>query len=597
MSVLTLSVRSSPTVEIVVNSSVHTNHSEYFTDDQSVLPAKFVGAAEKLFEQGLPDPRGGEYHEAEIKTSGVWGNTQNIKIHCWLMKQKNSEGENLCVGWNGLVYPVIAVGAKADLRADVLEMIRKDEEARKTYQADRSNFPFNRFDIATPNGISAQPQELLPMKAVLLWRLGQKQLAGKVWNAWKVGTDFSENSNYYIDDPYLKLSVDWSWALFDRAVTEEMQGNNKTAVRDARLLASIQDKIEAVAAARGFKLRETFNNEKPRYLSFLAPLPILLQELERRNASLDKKTPSLSEITAISNSDEKIRQLINKLEDVSARQEGQPGGVSLGSDEIVKMLIAQGNSAVEPLLQTIEFDDRLTRSVSFHRNFFRSRHLITVAQAAYEAITQILKTNAFISGDTIHQSNLEPADGRKKVVSEIRAYLNKYGSEKPEERWYNILLDDNAPVEQWRLAAANIIYSYPADDVPSDWVFYATPAQSPDSKALILFRGLPLRSKTAPSVSQLFADRVSILSKREDTNSFYTNLSAATNIAMALLIWDSRAGIPVAGSLQKVIEQKFNPANRKLDSNHIATLRSLNIALYLKRAQAGDFDALKEYAD
>ncbi|MEM7312632.1 MAG: hypothetical protein AAF497_05720, partial [Planctomycetota bacterium] len=90
-----------------------------------------------------------------------------------------------------------------------------------------------------------------------------------------------------------------------------------------------------------------------------------------------------------------VNALIRDLEIVSARQLGQPGGVHLGGDPIVRALVDQGADAVEPLLKCLEADNRLTRSVSFGRDFFRRRHLVGVHEAAYSALTGILKTKDF----------------------------------------------------------------------------------------------------------------------------------------------------------------------------------------------------------
>jgi len=53
---------------------------------------------------------------------------------------------------------------------------------------------------------------------------------------------------------------------------------------------------------------------------------------------------------------------------------------------IVQALEQEGESAVEPLLECFANDDRLTRSVSFGRDFQLERNLIPVARAAQAAL-------------------------------------------------------------------------------------------------------------------------------------------------------------------------------------------------------------------
>ena len=74
-----------------------------------------------------------------------------------------------------------------------------------------------------------------------------------------------------------------------------------------------------------------------------------------------------------------VAYLIGQLDEVDARQWSQPGGVSLASDWRVEALIKIGEPAVPALIDCLETDERLTRSVHFWRlqpgpdGAFRSR--------------------------------------------------------------------------------------------------------------------------------------------------------------------------------------------------------------------------------
>jgi hypothetical protein len=76
-----------------------------------------------------------------------------------------------------------------------------------------------------------------------------------------------------------------------------------------------------------------------------------------------------------------IKKLIDSMEYISARQWSQPGGVEISADPIVQQIAQEGDDAVPPLLDVLQNDDRLTRSVGMWRNFFRFRFPVTVHHA------------------------------------------------------------------------------------------------------------------------------------------------------------------------------------------------------------------------
>jgi hypothetical protein len=79
---------------------------------------------------------------------------------------------------------------------------------------------------------------------------------------------------------------------------------------------------------------------------------------------------------------------VAELEEITVRQDGQPGGLSFGLHPIVAELVEIGD--VDALADVLERDERLTRSVSFHRDFKRSRWVAGVHEPAYAALRRIL---------------------------------------------------------------------------------------------------------------------------------------------------------------------------------------------------------------
>lgn len=557
------------------------------------MPELFLSASNKLFEQGLADPRGGEYREVEIVVATLGGTSMTVKIHAWLMPQTRG-AERTCIAWNGLVYAVTSVGEKADLRADVLALLRADEAARAKAKSENLNASFYRPMHAIPNGYSASQEALLPMKAALLLRLGEEELATKIWDAWTIGFADASTNDIYWKDPYLMLASDWAWALFDRAVNSHMKGDDKTALASARLLASIEGEIETEAERRGFKKMDAYEG-KPRYLTFLQPLAALLRDQERRAREGRRSRPSVAEIARNPDKAARINALIDALDEVAARQWGQPGGVDLHDDPVVKMLLAQGEDAVRPLLAVLERDERLTRSVSYHRSFFTHRHLISVAETAYSVLTEILKTTSFARGT--ENINLESAEGRRKLAASIRSYLDRYARGTVEERWYGVLSDDAASVEEWTQAAANIVYVTDYQGTPPAWVFTTAPVPSVRNARAITLRGEPLRAKSSPSVAELFTRRMTELAARKEETQGFQNLNAATNFALALLAWDGQAALPQVRSFQNLLKSRYEAANSPSDVYNRSYLRSMMVSLYLKRFEVKDKTAFVEYAE
>ncbi len=498
------------------------------------LPEKFITATGTLFDQGLADPRDGEYRQIEVVVGSVWGGSGVCKIHGWVLPNKSpNQSERFGIAWNGLIYPLVSVGEPADMNDDVLKLIKQDEDLRARYKLERPGHAFRRLHAAIAESSSVSHETLLPLKASLLLRLGHIDLAEKVWSAWSAGTQD--------DDPYLILSTHWVWALFDRAVTAHMRGDHRLSLQSARSLPA----------------------ERTRF-AFLKPLTQLLADEERRvRDKADARKQAVEETLRIQNPRDRTDALIQHLDEVVALQTGQPGGVDLSESEIVKALIAQGEAAVEPLLNVIENDTRLTRSVSFGRDFHFDRHLIGVHEAAYAALVHILKTSNFITSgsqwETMREGSL---DKRRALAAQIRQYLKEYGGLSLEERWYRILSNDDASADQWLEAVEFIVQS-----------------------------GEALRIKANPTVSELLIRRMRDLAQRGGHESSQLAMQKVVTLALALGTWDGRANnIELRRLMSTLVEQHAKDASKR------SYLIGQIVSLTLKRSELDDNQALTEYA-
>jgi hypothetical protein len=262
----------------------------------------------------------------------------------------------------------------------------------------------------------------------------------------------------------------------------------------------------------------------------------------------------------------RITALIQDLDEVSAFQTGQPGGVDLAEDLTVKALIDEGEPAVEPLLAVLENDQRLTRSVHFWRSFSTHRSILGVHEAAYVALSRILKTYFFGVASTGDDLTAHGIAGRRAVAAQIRQYWNEYGKTPIEERWYRILQDDHESLDQWSQAASRII-------------------ELPDGEAL--------RQKTQPTVSYLLIRRMKEVIERKDEQ-WLTPLRAATDFAVALATWDGANHFDELQQSTKQLEHMF-ATGPNLDRREY--LIGFIVRLYVKRHEIGDREALSAYAE
>lgn len=220
---------------------------------------------------------------------------------------------------------------------------------------------------------------------------------------------------------------------------------------------------------------------------------------------------------------------------------------------------------MELLLDCLEKDKRLTRSVGFGRDFFRGRTVIPVASAARVALQAILYAS-FGGG-----------------ASEMRAYWSKYKGLKLEDRWYATLQDDGAGMGRWVEAAGNIAQPVNQTTYPGTGFSEERPVPT---NAPVRMRGEPLRSKTNPSVTELLARRATEIPAASLGN---YDLSAGCEIGLRLAAWDPAAALAVAKTLTERCRTVTEYSDQKKPLLVVARLT-------LFRMRAGDAQAFEDYA-
>jgi hypothetical protein len=503
----------------------------------AALPRAVAEDIARVFEIGAADPRGLEYREAELDVGEVWGGSRTqVKTHAWLLP-----GAAHAVTWTGIVYRVRSFGAAADARADMEAALREDKASVDKEKKRNPTWQPMRWDHALPEAVSVSHEALTPMRVAMLARLGEGDLASRVWTAWLRGSQQSQEGIFLHH---------WAWAHFDRAVVAHMAGADDVAYESTRILSGVDKAIES-----------------DKY-----PIAELHDDTVRR---LQSKTQhaKLEDVVALPIA-ERIPALVDRLEDVSARQWGQPGGVSLGEDPVVQALVKAGPDAVDPLIDVIEKDTRLTRSVHFWRDFARSRSLLGVHEAAYVALAGIVEMSFFHPAATGDDLSSRGPEIRKKLATELRAYWAKWRGVAIEEKWYRILSDDKETQASWTAAAQSIVQPSNVYVVPGSMVWSTTVTSS--SSGPVGVRGEPLRSKSGPSVSDLLERRVKDLQSEP---------GAACEMALALALWDPKASLPTLSS-------QMQRATAGTDYSRWSCIARVTSA----RVKAGDSAALREYA-
>jgi hypothetical protein len=531
------------------------------------LPTNYVSATALLFEQGLADPRGCEYRTVEIETeTGSGEESGTVETRGWVLP--GDATNRFAITWNGLIYPVVRVGASADLEADVARQITNNTAAwLKVW--------FERHWIS--------PVVRSGMNGCLLLRLGRVDLAARYWQAmpednysqsavfpWpkpnSAPVPSSERKLSEVD-PYLTWASEWARGMFEQALNAHIRGDSRLAWIAIQPLHQAQPKIETACAQRGLKLPPNFGSyqrdAKRPYLNFLDQLPQMRADLERRAQEGPRVSVLATGLNNLTNQSQRIAALIRDLDQVTARSPGLSHTLKLTTDPIVAALIQEGEPAVGPLLDCLEADQRLTRATGLETHFRHHRRTIipvlTVNNAAHAALEQILEAK-FPGG-----------------VKELRAYWRSHGGLTLEERWFALLNEDLAR-GRWLEAATLIVQ--PKKEMPSSANTTANQTNAP-----ALLRGEVLRKKSKPSVSELMARRALEVPEAEP-NAY--NLPAACALGMTLAAWDGPAAVPVL----KTLSQRCAVVMRYTEPHFASWLTKLS----LTREQLGDPDPFAEYA-
>lgn len=409
-------------VSIVVLAS-----STVFAQDGSGPSADESAWIARLFERGLTDPTGKTFVWVQVTVRSCWAYAEPAWRWGWLAP----EAQGAVARVHFLEHDDWIAAPPTDQRR--VPDIGFVEQSRAMADADAT----------------ARTQTLpMPIAARVAWlhRLGHTELAARLLRRARssIAVPTGEPAATGLDK---LLGLDLGWSAFDRAVNAFILGADHEALRHVERLA----------------------RRYPAELDAYGAGTALLADLRRREAAGTLGCPVLEEPPAEVAGwpiDRRVAWLIAQLDQCQARQWTQPDEVSMASDWRVAALIEIGEPAVPALIDVIDSDERLTRSIHFWRDFDSNRTLLTVREAAHEAVTSILRTRAFDPRGTGDSFSARGREHAKAAAERLRAYWKEYGGRPFARRMYDVLVDSKAAPDIWLEAATNLA-ALPRDAKPT----------------------------------------------------------------------------------------------------------------------------------
>ena len=541
---------------------------EPWTPPRTSLPKAFSPAVETLFEQGLADPRGCEYRSIRIPVGSLMGRFADpFQTTGWVTPAAEGEPRH-AIAWNGLIYPLDGPGEPADLDADIRALHEFPTSKRPIFWLIRGkNDERESVTLGSPQ----------PIQVCLLFRFGRVDLAEALWarvvRSYTPDPD-SPAAKVDFSSPYLSylpLATDFAWFRFSRALGAHAIGDDPSALADLRALDAFREAVDAKAdelQLQGRKESPGGRKMGSPYIEFLDQLPELLADQERRARERANPLPPPA-------GGEKVTPLIRDLDQVTITIWNSPGGAYLGGSPAIKGLIAIGDDAVEPLIQVLRSDNRLTRAVTPARFPMRGAWVLGVDRPAYDALQGILKTTQFASPASDQESGELPS--RAVIADRIQAYWDKNKRLSAPERWYRALADDRAGVNAWLEAAGYITQPKNVTTIGGRpggaEMTRVEPVASEEKPPL---RGESLREGHSPTVTELMIRRLQSISDDPKNRKF--GIQRAVPMAKFLTAWDPAAAAPALDGLIRTGEE-LRAQDRAKNPRPLTTLDDLTAAL------------------
>lgn len=375
---------------------------------------------DELLRERLFDPRGAERVQIMAAIHTVTADFEILPRGGWLVRGKEGEPDRVYFTdgeWT-------AVDPDMDMEVTPVDF-RKT--CRTAYTSKRFSDKFEEARVLLADGVIRNGSEDL-VNAAWLHRLGDDHLAALAL----------AESRHWSGDPVAKMREDLAWWAFDSLVHAYMV------------------RFDEEALEHGERLLRLYPEEAAR----IGQGAWIVDELRRRklHGTFDTDPPPRPDGFAAWETKRKIAWLIAALDEVAVLQDGSPGGVDLASDPVVQDLIGLGDAAVPDLLDALENDGRLTRSVHYWREFVTGRTVLGVREAALTALMSILRIQAFSPSVTGDDFTSRGEEAGRQTAGRLRAYWASHGAFPLDERMMRTLADPGAGFPARSEAAANLAH-------------------------------------------------------------------------------------------------------------------------------------------
>ncbi len=353
-----------------------------------------VEVARFLFEEaGAPDPRGCPRHRVAITVSDLLGRVRAVTTTAWVLPQPAADGRRFVIAPDGLVY----------LAHAVRERVADDDRSLLAEQSPRES------ELEVPVGIA----ELLMLRA------GVAPLAAGAPTPADAGEVRSQQRSF---------ASWWAWLQMERAAAAHGRGDDPLALHDLESLAGL-------AADHGWALIRRSERFGEVFGAGTEELEALLSD-QRRRARIRRENGDERASGAVQNSREaSVPELIERLDQVAVPVDRNawpsapfPLDWLLTQQPVLQALIAIGDAAVEPLIEVLETDERLTRTVlAFQPQMTHQLTVLEVPEAALAALRAILHRDFDVRVPNTGDFRERMRHRRLAQAAAIRAYWARSG--------------------------------------------------------------------------------------------------------------------------------------------------------------------------
>ena len=277
---------------------------------------------------------------------------------------------------------------------------------------------------------------------------------GRTWKRRDILTEL-DNSPLIHAAWLCKLGQNQLAAKLLKRARSQANGNDKQMVASlrkqlagalfAKLASAYQVKADRAAIFAGGRLQRLYSNEVKQYHPQSTVILAALAK-RKREKRLGQSLPITPKGFATWKPERHIAHLIRTLEDANP----------IRGDRRISELVKLGDAAVPILIDTIESDPRLTRSVT-PQSFFEEWRpkVITVRQAAMTAVQEIIQVRAFDQVSAAGGVDLTPTTAPQ-VAKRLRVYWKEFGHLPFPARMMKVLVNPKSHPEMLREAVQEL---------------------------------------------------------------------------------------------------------------------------------------------